>query len=78
MKRIPKTPIEFDYDLWISEDGKCMGAREGTPGRDYGGRGFWNPGRKVGLQKLKDHPVNLANGKGKEKAIRLPGFLAPD
>ena len=24
MKRIPKTPIEFDYDLWISEDGKCM------------------------------------------------------
>ena len=24
MKRIPKTPIEFDYDLWTTEDGKCM------------------------------------------------------
>ena len=22
--RIPKTPIEFDYDLWTTEDGKCM------------------------------------------------------
>ena len=22
--RIPKTPIEFDYDLWTAEDGKCM------------------------------------------------------
>lgn len=20
----PKTPIEFDYDLWTTEDGKCM------------------------------------------------------
>ena len=24
MKRIPKTPIEFDYDLWTTEDGQCM------------------------------------------------------
>ncbi len=24
MKRIPKTPIEFDYDLWTTEDGKFM------------------------------------------------------
>lgn len=24
MKKIPKTPIEFDYDLWTTEDGKCM------------------------------------------------------
>ena len=24
MKRIPKTPIEFDYDLWTTENGKCM------------------------------------------------------
>ena len=24
MKRTPKTPIEFDYDLWTTEDGKCM------------------------------------------------------
>jgi len=24
MKRIPKTPTEFDYDLWTTEDGKCM------------------------------------------------------
>ena len=24
MKRIPKTPDEFDYDLWTTEDGKCM------------------------------------------------------
>lgn len=24
MKRIPKTPIEFDYDLWTTEDDKCM------------------------------------------------------
>jgi len=24
MKRIPKTPNEFDYDLWTTEDGKCM------------------------------------------------------
>ena len=24
MKRIPKTPIEFDDDLWTTEDGKCM------------------------------------------------------
>lgn len=24
MKRIPRTPIEFDYDLWTTEDGKCM------------------------------------------------------
>ena len=24
MKGIPKTPIEFDYDLWTTEDGKCM------------------------------------------------------
>lgn len=24
MKRIPKTPIKFDYDLWTTEDGKCM------------------------------------------------------
>lgn len=22
--RIPKTPIEFDYDLWTTEEGKCM------------------------------------------------------
>lgn len=22
--RIPKTPKEFDYDLWTTEDGKCM------------------------------------------------------
>lgn len=22
--RIPKTPIEFDYDLWTTEDSKCM------------------------------------------------------
>ena len=22
--KIPKTPIEFDYDLWTTEDGKCM------------------------------------------------------
>ena len=22
--RIPKTPIEFDYDLWTTETGKCM------------------------------------------------------
>ena len=22
--KIPKTPIEFDYDLWTMEDGKCM------------------------------------------------------
>lgn len=22
--RIPKTPAEFDYDLWTTEDGKCM------------------------------------------------------
>lgn len=22
--RIPKTPVEFDYDLWTTEDGKCM------------------------------------------------------
>ena len=21
---IPKTPIEFDYDLWTTEDGRCM------------------------------------------------------
>ena len=24
MKQPPKTPIEFDYDLWTTEDGKCM------------------------------------------------------
>ena len=24
MKRIPRTPVEFDYDLWTTEDGKCM------------------------------------------------------
>ena len=24
MKRIPKTPVEFDYDLWTTKDGKCM------------------------------------------------------
>ena len=24
MKRIPKAPVEFDYDLWTTEDGKCM------------------------------------------------------
>ena len=24
MKRTPKTPVEFDYDLWTTEDGKCM------------------------------------------------------
>lgn len=24
MKKTPKTPIEFDYDLWTTEDGKCM------------------------------------------------------
>lgn len=23
-ERIPKTPVEFDYDLWTTEDGKCM------------------------------------------------------
>lgn len=22
--KIPKTPVEFDYDLWTTEDGKCM------------------------------------------------------
>ena len=22
--KIPKTPYEFDYDLWTTEDGKCM------------------------------------------------------
>jgi hypothetical protein len=22
--KIPKTPKEFDYDLWTTEDGKCM------------------------------------------------------
>ena len=22
--KTPKTPIEFDYDLWTTEDGKCM------------------------------------------------------
>lgn len=22
--KIPKTPIEFDYDLWTTEEGKCM------------------------------------------------------
>lgn len=22
--KIPKTPIEFDYDLWTTEDGRCM------------------------------------------------------
>ena len=22
--KIPKTPIEFDYDLWTTEDSKCM------------------------------------------------------
>lgn len=21
---IPKTPVEFDYDLWTTEEGKCM------------------------------------------------------
>ena len=24
MKRIPKTPVEFDYDLWTTEDGQGM------------------------------------------------------
>lgn len=24
MKGIPKTLVEFDYDLWTTEDGKCM------------------------------------------------------
>ena len=24
MNQPPKTPIEFDYDLWTTEDGKCM------------------------------------------------------
>ena len=24
MKRTPKTPIDIDYDLWTTEDGKCM------------------------------------------------------
>ena len=24
MKQTPKTPIEFDYDLWTTGDGKCM------------------------------------------------------
>ena len=24
MKRIPRTPIEFDYDLWTTKDGKNM------------------------------------------------------
>ena len=24
MKKTPKTPIDFDYDLWTTEDGKCM------------------------------------------------------
>ena len=24
MKRPPKTPVEFDYDLWTTEDGRCM------------------------------------------------------
>lgn len=24
MKRTPKTPVEFDYDLWTTEDGKDM------------------------------------------------------
>ena len=24
MKQIPKTPVEFDYDLWTTTDGKCM------------------------------------------------------
>ena len=23
-KTMPKTPIEFDYDLWTTEEGKCM------------------------------------------------------
>ena len=22
--KTPKTPVEFDYDLWTTEDGKCM------------------------------------------------------
>ena len=22
--KTPKTPLEFDYDLWTTEDGKCM------------------------------------------------------
>ena len=22
--KTPKTPIEFDYDLWTTEDGKCI------------------------------------------------------
>lgn len=22
--KIPKTPVEFDYDLWTTEEGKCM------------------------------------------------------
>ena len=28
--KIPKTPIEFDYDLWTTEDGKCMARVKGT------------------------------------------------
>ena len=30
MKRLPKTPVEFDYDLWTTEDGKCMVRIKGT------------------------------------------------
>ena len=22
--KTPKTPVAFDYDLWTTEDGKCM------------------------------------------------------
>ena len=28
MTRIPKTPNEFDYDLWTTEEGKCMAPKE--------------------------------------------------
>lgn len=29
-EKIMKTPVEFDYDLWTTEDGKCMVRVKGT------------------------------------------------
>ena len=45
--KTPKTPIEFDYDLWTTEDGKCM-VRVKRTGEvsEVDRKGYENPSRR--------------------------------
>ena len=66
---IPKTPIEFDYDLWTTEDGKCMVRIKAT--------GEVTEVERTVMQVLRSEEKRLRRASTPEKGNETEGKSAP-